>query len=248
MKPFNPHLNKDITELKTLNIKKDKTAFKARVEELMKKYSISLPTIYRELKKDIPGSYTRQNHSAGTRAITEKEISMVKELLLKKIPVMDLGRIMEAETGEKYTWERIEKLRQIVDMRITESSSPLDAPFVTSFGYPIKCLVEKALKLDKIAPGSFIEFSAGEKTYHLTYSEARDIALICANAIMRINAGFEDDITYMKAKLRMLFREKIRTAPVQTSIKEYRNLKWELQAFVRECHEERDRRDKLNSN
>lgn len=248
MKPFNPQLNKDITELRALSIKKDKTAFKALLNELILKHSVSKATVYRELKKDIPGSYTRQNHSAGTRAITEREISMVKELLLKKVPVINLGRIMEAETGEKYTWERIEKLRQIVDMRITESSGALDAPFVTSFGYPIKCLVERALNLDKIAPNTFIEFCAAEKTYSLSYSEARDIALICANAIMRINAGFEDDITYMKAKLRMLFREKIRTAPVQTSIKEYRNLKWELQTFVRECHEERSRRDKLNSN
>jgi hypothetical protein len=248
MKPFNTQLNKDITELKTLSIKKDKIAFKAMLQNLMLKHSISKPTVYRELKKDIPGSYTRPNHTAGRRAITEKEISMVKELLLKKIPVMDLGRIMEAETGEKYSWERIDNLRRIVDMRINENPGPLDAPFVTSFGYPIKCLVEQALNLDKIAPNTFIEFRAGEKTYRLSYLEARDIALICANAIMRINAGFDDDITYMKAKLRMLFREKIRTAPVQTSIKEYRNLKWELQTFVKECHEEWDRRNKLKSN
>jgi hypothetical protein len=65
---------------------------------------------------------------------------------------------------------------------------------------------------------------------------------------MRINAGFEDDITYMKAKLRMLFREKIRTAPVQTTIKEYRNLKCELEAFVRECQRERAKRDSGDNN
>ena len=65
---------------------------------------------------------------------------------------------------------------------------------------------------------------------------------------MRVNAGFDDDVTYMKAKLRMLFREKIRTAPVETPIKEYRNIKWELQSFIRECHEERARRDELELN
>jgi len=239
MKPFNAELNKDILALKTLSIKKDKTDFRKGVNEVMTKHNLSRATVYRELKKETPGSYSRPNHNPRNRPITEKEIDMVKELLMRKIPIMDIGRIMESETGEKYSWDRIDELRHIVDIRIKESGEPLDSPFATSFGYPIKYIVEQALNLNKIAPNAYVEFEAGDKKYTLNHQEARDIALICANAIVRARSGFNDDITYMRAKLRMLFREKIRTAPVQTTIKEYWNLRSMLQTYARECEEER---------
>jgi len=239
MKPFNPELNKDILTLKTLSIQKDKTEFHKAVCDMMTKHGISRSTIYRELRKDTPGSYTRPDHSAPRRKITEKEIAMVKELLLKKVSVMDIGRIMEAETGDRYTWDRIDEIRKIVDMRIKGSGGQLDSPIPTSFGQPIKCLVEQALNLNKIAPNAYVEFNAGDEKYSLNYQEARDIALICANAIVRSRHGITDDVTYMQVKLRMLFREKIRTAPVQTTVKEYLNLKGLLSTYANECEKER---------
>ena len=175
MKPFNAELNKDILKLKTLSVKKDKTDFRRSVKEIMAKHNLSRATVYRELKKETPGSYKVPNSEGNEQPFTEKEINMVKELLLKKIPVMDIGRIMEAETGEKYSWERIDALRRIVDSRINGSAGPIDAPFVSSFGYPVTQIIEQALNLNKIAPNAYVEFSAGGKKYTLNYTETRDL-------------------------------------------------------------------------
>ncbi len=239
MKPFNAELNKDVTELKALHIKKDKADFRKRSSELMQKHGVSLATLYREMKKDTPGSYTGPARSPIGRRITEKEIAMVKELMLKRIPVMDIGRIMEAETGEKYSWERIDELRKIIEVRINESGRPIDEPFVSSFGYPVTYIVEQALNLNKIAPNAYVQFTAGGINYTLNYQETRDIALICASAILRIKHGYEDELTYLNAKMKMLLREKIRTAPPSTSVKEYRNLTYQLREYAAECMQDR---------
>ena len=235
MKSFNPELNKDILALKPLWIQKDKTKFHKAAGEAMAKHGISLSTIYREMKKNIPGSYKMPNHKGPESPITEKEINMVKELMLKKVPVLNIGRIMEAETGEKYSWKKIDELRQIVDRRINESGAPLDSPFTSSFGYNIAQIVEQALNFDKIAPNANVEFSAGGKKYSLNYQETRDIGLICANTIFRAKLGYSNEITYLRAKMNMLLRDKIRTAPLNTSMKEYRNLASQLEAYDRQC-------------
>lgn len=248
MKSFNPELNKDILALKPLSIQKDKTEFHKAAGEVMAKHGISLSTIYRELKKNIPGSYKMPNHKAPEKPVTEKEINMVKELLLKKVPIMNIGRIMEAETGEKYSWQKIDELRQIVDVRINESGAPLDSPITSSFGYHIAQIVEQALNFDKIAPNANVEFRAGDKKYLLNYQETRDIALICANAIFRTRLGYSDEITYLRAKMNMLLRDKIRTAPLNTSIKEYRNLACQLDIYSQACKRELlMRNDKSNA-
>src|SRR5437899_2444312 len=106
MKAFNAELNKDITRLKELHVKKDKQDFNKLKTELMLKHGISKATLYREMKKDVPGVYKKPGYNPPPRAITEHEIAMVRELLYRKIAVMDIPDVMEQETGEKYNWDR----------------------------------------------------------------------------------------------------------------------------------------------
>jgi hypothetical protein len=241
MKEFNPELNKDITALKILYAKKDKSAFNKLKSELMQKHCVSKATIYRELKKDMPGNYTKPKYSPAQRPITEKEILMVQEMLIKKIPVMSVGRLMEEETGEKYNWDRIDKIRRIADARINDlgEASGLNAEFETSFGDPIRRLTEQALKLNKMASNSYITFMAEGKTYRLNYYEAKDIALICAGAIARSGAvGCNDMVHYSTLKFRLALTDKIRmidsstpTREISALIKEFNKIKtpWEME-------------------
>lgn len=210
MKNFNKELYKDITRLKALHAKKDKTDFKRAKCEVMLKHNISKATVYREMKKDVPGFYKTPSYSPPVRAITEREIQMVRELLYKKIPVMDIPRIMEAETGETYNWDRIDKLRTIIDARIKEDEGkPLNTEFESSFGGELKRVVEEALKIDRMAPNAYIEIEVYGRRHRLSFSEAKDIALICMNSYERTKEGYAEGTTYVREKIWHLFEQKV---------------------------------------
>ncbi len=215
MKNFNPELNKDITRLTELHALKDKSKFNALKNEIMLKHGISKATVYREMKKDTPGLYNRPQYNPPRRAITEKEIAMVSELLLRKISIMDLGRILEAETGEKYNWDRIDKIRSIIDARFkaeeAETGKPVSAnkERETAFGGEIKRLCLEALKFDYMAPDAYVGFTAGGQNYRLCYDDIKDIVMICANAAALQNDGLYDHFTQVREKIWQLLTEKI---------------------------------------
>lgn len=115
-KPFNKKLNEDITKLKLLHAKKDKTEFNKLKAEIMERHSISKATVYRELQKDVPGSYDRKRSD---RPVTAKEIGMVRALLEQQYKIQDIIDVLERKTGMPYSWDRIDKIRlQIEDSRL----------------------------------------------------------------------------------------------------------------------------------
>ena len=124
MSPFNKQLNTDINNLKKLHAKKDKTEFKRAKAEIMKRHNISKATVYREMKKDVPGSYKTPNYSTHKIPITDKEKRMVRELLLKQHTLQDICLIMEKQTGESYNWDRVDKIRK----ELEKAGLPIMAP------------------------------------------------------------------------------------------------------------------------
>jgi hypothetical protein len=138
---------------------------------------------------------------------------------------MSVGRLMEEETGEKYNWDRIDKIRRIADARINDTdeahSLSIAAEFETSFGDPIRRLTEQALKLNKMASNSYITIKAAGKEYRLNYYEAKDIALICAGAIAHSGAvGCNNMVHYSTLKFRLAILDKIRMIDSSTPIRE----------------------------
>jgi transposase len=112
MRPYNKQLNTDINNLKKLHVKKDKTDFNKAKAEIMKRHNISKATVYREMKKDTPGLYKRPQYYPPVRPVTEREKRMVNELLHKGTKIQDIQLIMENETGERYSWDRVDMIRE----------------------------------------------------------------------------------------------------------------------------------------
>jgi len=115
MRKFNKKLNEDITELKELHGKKDKADFNRRKAEIMKSHGISKATVYREMKKDVPGSYKRPLYNPPIREVTAKEKEMVKGMLFRQIPIAMIMAEMEEQTGESYSRDRIDKIRNEIE-------------------------------------------------------------------------------------------------------------------------------------
>jgi hypothetical protein len=122
-KPYNKKLNEDISLLKILHAKKDKSEFDQLKAEIMKRHSISKATVYRELKKDTPGSYDRKRSE---RPVTIKEIQMVRELLEAQCKVQDVISVMERKTGMPYSWDRIDRIREAIKGVEAEGPPRLD--------------------------------------------------------------------------------------------------------------------------
>ena len=115
MRKFNKALNKDITELKTLHMKKDKTEFRKRKAEIMKQHKISKATVYREMKKDNPGTYNSPRFNPPVREVTEKEKELVGGMLYRQIPVERIRSEMEKRSGQSYSWDRIDMIRKQIE-------------------------------------------------------------------------------------------------------------------------------------
>ncbi|MFI5145364.1 MAG: hypothetical protein ACHQJ4_07185 [Ignavibacteria bacterium] len=231
---FNPDLNSDITRLKKLHELKDKSAFNALKSEIILKYNVSKATVYREMRKATPGLYKILNYKPPRRDVTEKEIDMVKELLSRRIPVTDIAAIMESETGDNYDWDRIDKIRRIIDARPREASPRESGDLMgTNFGSSVKSLCEAVLKCNLMSTDSRVEFKCDDKTYSLCFNDVQDIAMVCANAVVRSKDEYFDYDNYAYQKIWWLFLQKISgiNSGSEISTKELIDLKNALKEF-----------------
>lgn len=102
-------------ELKELHGKRDKSDFNRRKAEIMKSHGISKATVYREMKKEVPGSYKRPLYNPPIREVTAKEKELVKGMLFRQIPIAMIMPEMEEQTGESYSRDRIDKIRNEIE-------------------------------------------------------------------------------------------------------------------------------------
>lgn len=152
MRKFNKQLSEDIENLKHLHTKVDKTEFNTAKAEVMKKHSISRATVYREMKKVVPGFYKTPRYWPPAKPITAKHKEMVRAMYQKQMNGEQVRAEMERLTGESWPWERLQKIRKSNDAdaqfkkddtkrsgRRKKSLLPVesDAPKIETFVYPL---------------------------------------------------------------------------------------------------------------
>src|SRR4030095_10642642 len=142
MKKFNEKLNKDITLLKALHAKRDKTEFMKMRNAVMKRHKLHKTTVYRQMKRAIPGMPATAQKNP--RPVTNEEINMVSELLFKQYRLSEIRAALERLTGFGYSSERINKIRKVAENR---SNLPIDAE-VTAFGDNIRKLFIELCNVD----------------------------------------------------------------------------------------------------
>src|SRR4030095_519165 len=216
MRQFNKQLNKDITLLKSLHAKKDKADFNRMKNEIMKRHKLSKATVYRELKKETPGLYKTPQYRSHEKPVTEKEIKMVRELLMKQYTIQNIVAIMDRETGDTYNWDRVDKIRKSIEnydsqeqtLRITNEKQK-DYPKESAFGEDVKNLLMNIYKLDKMAEDSFVTLNVDGKTISIDYQTIKDIMLMISNC-----ADAENRSVAETARIQVfhLLAEKVRLA------------------------------------
>lgn len=198
MKKFNQALNKDITELKTLHMKKDKSEFRKRKAEIMKQHNISKATVYREMKKDNPGTYNSPRYNPPVREVTAKEKELVSGMLYRQLPVERIRSEMEKQSGQSYSWDRIDMIRKQIENEgnILNADKSADATpaiaigrmkggmieYESPHGMEMKLFLEKVLNIDKIAPGSIITVDVKGSPVKLGSDAVHEMQRIAANS------------------------------------------------------------------
>lgn len=198
MRKFNKALNTDITELKTLHMKKDKTEFRKRKAEVMQKHNISKATIYREMNKDMPGSYQQPKYSNKAQEITEKEKEMVKTLMFKKIPFVHICNEMTRLKNENYSWDRFDRIRKEIekDMKAEVNAKKVYEPIIigeitgeviplkkeSAWGGDLKLTLEAIVNMDKMDKDSYVPLIIKGREIKITEEIRRDMNAKLANA------------------------------------------------------------------
>jgi len=209
LKSFNSELNADIEKLKLLHAKKDKADFNRLKTEIMLKHSISVATVYREMKKQTPGFYKKPDYNPPHRPVTEKEIQMIAELLIKGKDVQDIAKLMQRKTGDKYTWDRITQIRKIIDVRLDKKTENTPVPEETAFGDKLRDFIETMFELDNISPGCKLTAWVSGGKLELAFSDIKDIELVLLNSA---SSGGKNGLSYMKRKIFHLLTDKLRRA------------------------------------
>ena len=186
MKPVNEELKEDICKLKILHAKKDKSEFKVLKDEIMHRHRISKATVYREMKKDTPGEYKIPNYSAAAYDITEREIMMVRELLLGGRQHNEIIKILSRELEIPYNWDRFNKARELGESDDKFQQTPMKSAFARNGHY----FVQQLLGLEYMAPGSFTVIQFGGTNLKFTRESYEILQLL----IMKDNPQEEDSM------------------------------------------------------
>lgn len=184
MKPVNEELKKDIYKLKFLHAKKDKSEFKVFRDEIICRHRISKATVYREMKKETPGEYKIPNYSAAAYDITEREIMMVRELLLGGRQHTEIIKIMARELEIPYNWDRFNKARELGESNDKYLQTPMESAFARSGYY----FVQQLLGIEYMAPGSYTVIQLGSTNLKFTRESYEILQLL----IMKDNPQKDD--------------------------------------------------------
>lgn len=164
MKKYNASLALDMALLKSLHIKKDKSSFNVIKNELMQKYKISKATVYRELKKDMPGTYKVPNYKPPKMDISIEEALLVRELLLQGRQNQEIIKIMTRELGFHYYWDRFDRVRKIAE----ELDETVFDPKRSYFAERGNMFFEKLLGMEFMSEESYRILEINGKKIHVS--------------------------------------------------------------------------------
>lgn len=214
MRKYNKLLNKDITELKTLHSKKDKTDFNKMKADIMKRHNISKATVYREMKKELPGSYKRPRYDPPIREVTAKEKELVSGMLFKQTPIEQIRTEMEKQTGESYSWDRIDKIRSVIEneKQVSKSKRKIEIihnqtggfEYESPHGEDMKVFIGKLLNVDKMDPRSYVSIPFKGHVLRMNHAYIlRQLVSIANNAACKgrdIAAVSKENIRHLAAE------------------------------------------------
>jgi hypothetical protein len=138
---------------------------------VMKRHKIGKSTVYRQMKKETPGLKHTTAWGLSNSPVTEEEISMVHELLVKQMPLSEIRKALERHYGDNYPIRRIDRIRKVIDKRKWNDD---EAGGETNFGDNLRKLFIEYSNLDLIDPARTVKLMLIRKEYRANCGVIKD--------------------------------------------------------------------------
>lgn len=179
--------NYKITRLQDYKIK-----YLKLMENICKDFSISEKTVYRDMKKKIPGlRKNRYDQGKCKTRVSNKEIKIFEEVIM--------AGNLKAEAKVKANVSQ-RKVKRITD-KIKSQSKVIDKNAESTFGKEAKKFFENIFDFNLIAPNKGIKL----KGFLVPKEDLKDIILILANAYNRQCFADEKKLKVSRDELRNIF-------------------------------------------
>lgn len=192
------------------------------IEMLCERYKVSQATIYRHLKKRMPGiRKARADRGKEKVKPSVKEVKLAAELIKAGKSRQEAKKEIETVTGRKVTSTKLRKLSE----RLKKENPEIE---ISGFGKVIKIFLEKYFQLDNIAPEANIPIKLGTKEFEIKREDFEDIIMILTNAYNRKATNGDRlklDRDQMRERMLMnLFEWQIQVASETGNIKDVETL------------------------
>ncbi len=175
-----------ITKLQT-----DKNAYHAEMKRIAKKFSISVKTVYRDMKKKIPG--LRKTRSDQGKLKTKLSAATVE----KANELMKAGKTKkEAQTVLNISQRKMKRLNE------KNKSAAFEHSEVSKYGGEAKEFFKKLFDYDLIAPDRGIGLHYKGTSFIVPKSDLNDIILILTNAYNSKIFADEKKLPFDRTELR----------------------------------------------
>lgn len=207
--PRGQHYVDDIRKLVSLKFK-DRKAYEALKKTIMKEYSVSQRTVYRDMKDRIPGLRKVRKDSGKLKSkMPAKAKRIMSEALEAGLTKSKAVKIAEKLTGKK------------VSIRVVTRTKPVEVKD-TNFDKDIKPFLEKICGYDLMSPKAGIKLKLGTLPFTVEKEDLSDIILILTNAYNRSNesSGLPlDKNELFKKKIFQLLEYNIKLAEGSSDLK-----------------------------
>lgn len=185
---------KDIARLNKLRAT-DKVQYLRVFEQICRKYEISNKTLYRDMRKKVPGLVKTRTDAGKLKSfMPAKARKVISEITQAGKPRNYAVKIAEKVTGKH------------ISGRVVQRTKPVDV-IESNFGGDVKAFLEKICGFELIAPDAGIKLRHNNFSFIVNKEDLGDIILILTNAYNRqADIKGEDRLPLDKNEL---FRSKI---------------------------------------
>ena len=190
-------------------------------------HKVSDKTIYRQLKKKVPGiRKVRKDSGKDKTPVTKKEREIVSELIRSGKTRDQAKKILSEKKDTKISARKMTKISKKVKQEIIPD---IDISLESNFGSAALEFIRKLFELDLIAPDAGLKLKYNGVQFMINKKQLEDIASIVASAYNNFITGdFQklkgDDIDVLRQQLFYDLQELRRIAKASNSIKDFRIL------------------------
>ncbi|MBW7888383.1 MAG: hypothetical protein H3C35_08495 [Bacteroidetes bacterium] len=201
-------LRKIRAQYKITKLQNDKDAYHAEMKRIAKIFSISVKTVYRDMKKKIPGlRKTRSDQGKLKTKLSAATVEKANELMKAGKTKHEAQKILKMSDRKMKRLNNRNKTAQVSDTFRQTEGGQAKVSDTSRFGDKAKEFFKKLFEYDLIAPDKGVGLKHGGTSFVVTKSDLNDVILILTNSYNRKIFADENKLPFDRTRLRHVMTE-----------------------------------------